>query len=78
MRQRKHMTTFACQEECVRYRAYLCALTFAGLGVRFEDKSLRAGTGVGARSVSAQAVVAKQTVHITLVDVCAKTKDGTG
>lgn len=42
---------------------------FAGLGLGFEDKSLRTGAGVGARSVSAQTVVTKQTVHQTLIDV---------
>lgn len=42
---------------------------FTGLRVGFEDISLRTGAGVGARSVSAQTVVTKQTVHQALIDV---------
>lgn len=56
----------------------LCVLTFTGLGVRFEDKPLWAGAGVGARSVSAQTVVTKQTVHQTLVDVCTEAREALG
>lgn len=42
---------------------------FTGLRVGFEDISFRTGAGVGARSVSAQTVVTKQTIHQTLIDV---------
>lgn len=72
VRQHKHVTVFVCQRECV------CVLTFAGLGVGFEDKSLRARAGVGARSVSAQTVVTKQTAHQTLIDVCMEAREGIG
>lgn len=54
------------------------ALTFAGLRFGFEDKSFWAGAGEGARCVSAQAVVAKQTVHQTLVDVWEEVRAGIG
>ena len=51
-------------------------ITFAGLGVGFEDVSLRTGAGEGARSVSAQTVVTKETVHQTLIDVCREAREG--
>lgn len=59
---------------CVR--TCVCALTFAGLRFRFEDKPCWARAGIGARSVSAQTVVTKQTVHQTLIYVCTQVKEG--
>lgn len=53
-------------------------LTFAGLRFGLEDKSFRAGAGVGARCVSAQTVVAKQTVYQALVDVWEEVRAGIG
>lgn len=54
------------------YRVCVCALTFTGLWLRLENKPFRTEACVGARSVSALAVVTEQTVHQTLVDVCQK------
>lgn len=48
----------------------VCVLTFTGLWFRLENKAFRTEACVGARSVSALAVVTEQTVHQTLVDVC--------
>lgn len=41
----------------------------AGLRVRFEDKAFGTRAGVGAGSVSAQAIVTQQPVHQTLIDI---------
>lgn len=64
--------------DCVPGRRHVRAgvLTFAGLRFGFENKSFRAGAGVGARCVSAQTVVAKKTVHQTLVDVWEEVRAG--
>lgn len=62
--------------DCICLSECLCALTFAGLRFRFEDKPCWAGAGVGARSVSTQSVVTKQTVHQTLIYVCTQAKEG--
>lgn len=64
--------------DCVPGRRHVRTgmLTFAGLRFGFEDKSFWAGAGEGARCVSAQTVVAKQTVHQTLVDVWEEMRAG--
>lgn len=41
----------------------------AGLRVRFEDKTFGAGAGVGAWSISAQAIVTQQSVHQTFINI---------
>lgn len=59
---------------CLRVCVCVCtrAFTFTGLRVGLEDESFGAGAGVGARRVSAQAVVAEQPVHQALIDVWAE------
>lgn len=42
---------------------------FTSLRVRFEDKAFGTGAGVGAGSVSAQAIVTQKPVHQTLIDI---------
>lgn len=59
-------------------RAFVFAFTFTGLRVGLEDESFGAGAGVGARRVSAQAVVAEQPVHQALVDVWTEARNRLG
>lgn len=83
---KKQQNTCGCKAECTRdddcvpgrRHVHAGVLTFAGLRFGLEDKSFRAGAGVGARSVSAQTVVAEQTVHQTLVDVCEEVRAAGG
>lgn len=56
-----------CKGDAERMRVHV--FTFTSFWHRFEDKSFRTEAGVGAGGVSAEAIVAEQAVHQTLIDV---------